>query len=256
MIDEDRLHREIDRETTPEESERLRHELLGQPEARAQYEQLVQLVRTLESVPAAEPPMGLVEAVMRMVRAMALPSSLAARLGESFRQRFLLRPALGLSLTFASGLLVGAILAGIGDLGPLQQSGDDGSAAGTMLAPKALGFREVDRAQLAGPDFHAEASGWVSGDQVEVRVHVEGRPPLELTVTCEGQGLEPVGFERGSGAGGEMRLGPGSFQVVDAAAGDYVLRLAVRKPLASQVEVALQRGSDRVVKVLRVPEGR
>ena len=256
MIDEDRLHREIDRETTPEESERLRQELERQPEARAQFEQMVQLVRTLQSVPAEEPPVGLVAQVMRMVRAKALPSSLAARLCESFRQRFLLRPALGLSLTFASGLLVGAILVGMGDLGPLHLGGDEGSAAGTMLAPRGLGFREVDRAQLTGEDFHGDASGWASGDQVEVRVHLEGRPPLELTVTSDGQELEAVGFERGRGAVGEMRLGPGSLQVVDAGPGDYVLRLSPRQGVACRVEIALRRGSDRVAKVLSVPERR
>ena len=251
MIDEDRLHREIDHENTPEESERLREELEREPEARAQYERLVHLARTLESVPAEEPPLGLLSQVMRVVRANALASSTVSRFWGSFRQRFLLRPALGLSLTFASGLLVGAILAGVGDLGPLRLGGDDGSAAGTMVAPKGLGLHEIDRAQLAGEDFHGEASLSASGNQVEVRVHVEGRPPLQLSVTSDRQEVEPVGLE---GEGGEMRLGPGSLQVVDAGPGDYVLRLAVRKTSLSQVEVALGRGTDRVAKVLRVAE--
>ena len=256
MIDDERLHLEVDGLNSPEESQRLREELDRQPEVRARYEQMAQLVRTLASVPAEEPPAGFLQEVMRMVRAKALPSSLAARSWQSFRGRFLLRPALGLSLTFASGLLVGAILAGLGDSRSLHLGRDDGSAAGTMLAPKDLGLHEVDRARLTGKDFDGEASGWASGNEIEVRVHVEGQPPLELTVTCDRQELEPMGLERGRGAAGEMRLGPGSLQIVDAGSGDYVLRLAVRKATASELEVALGRGSDRVVKVLRVPKSR
>ena len=255
MIDEDRLHREIDGETTPEESERLREELERLPEARARYDQLVRLVRTLESVPAEEPPLGFVAEVMRAIRARALPSSTVARLSASFRQRFLLRPALGLSLTFASGLLVGAILAGMGDPGPLHLGGDLGSAAGTMLAPKGLGLHEVDRARLTGKGFHGEASGWASPGQAEVRVHLEGEPPLELTLTFDRRELEPVGLERGRGALGEMRLGPGSLQVVAAGPGDYIVRLTARNTVASRVEVALGRGPDRVAKTLKVTEG-
>ena len=255
MIDEDRLHREIDRETTAEESERLRQELKREPEARAQFEQLVHLVRTLESVPAEEPPVGFVAGVMRMVRAKAPASSALARFSESFRRNFLVRPALGFSLTLASGLLMGGILGRIGDLGPLHLGGDDGSAAGTMIAPKGPGFREIDRARFAGQDFHGEASGWAAGDQVEVRVHLEGQAPLDLTVTCDRQELEPVGLERGRGARGEMRLGPGSLQVIDAGPGDYVLRLSARKGTASGVAVVVSRGPDRVEKTLKVTEG-
>ena len=136
MIDEDRLHREIDRETTAEESERLRQELEREPEARAQFEQLVHLVRTLESVPAEEPPVGFVAGVMRMVRAKAPASSALARFSESFRRNFLVRPALGFSLTLASGLLMGAILL-------------PGVAIGIALGPRLGRYLDAARGRLA-----------------------------------------------------------------------------------------------------------
>ena len=233
MIDEDLIHREIDGEATPEESRRLREELEQQPEARARYDEMVRLVRTLEAVPAAEPPLGLVAEVMRLVRAKVVPASALSRFFGALRQRLVLRPVLGLSLTFATGLLVGTILAGLGDLGPLHFSGNDGSAAATMLGGKDVGLHEIDRASITGNDFRGEASAWASGDQVEVRVHLEGQPPRELTVTCDS----------------------GSLHVDDARPGDYVLKLVVRKGVASPVEVALGRGPDRIVTILRVPEG-
>jgi hypothetical protein len=173
---------------------------------------------------------------------------------ESLRQAFARRPVLGFSLTMAMGVLLGALLGGVGELGQLHPGGNDGSAAGTMIAPKALGLREVDRTQLSAEGFRGEAAVWAAGSQVEVRVRLDGEPSLDLTVTCDGEELEPVGLERGLGSPGRMELGPGSLHVAEAGPGDYVLRLAVRKAPA-RVEVTLGRGPDRAVATLNVPEG-
>jgi hypothetical protein len=88
LIDDDTLQREIDREHDPEESERLHLELQRQPEVLERYERLVRLVRTLESMPAAEPPLDFVQAVMRGVRSSASPSPSAERRGDPTRPRW------------------------------------------------------------------------------------------------------------------------------------------------------------------------
>lgn len=75
MIHDERLHREIDRELGPQESERLRVDLALQPEARERFDRLARLVGTLDAQPAAEPPVDFVQAIMRAVRGSGPPAA-------------------------------------------------------------------------------------------------------------------------------------------------------------------------------------
>jgi hypothetical protein len=75
LIDDERLHREIDRELGPQESERLRLDLALQPEARERFGRLARLVRALDAQPAAEPPVDFVQAIMRAVRGSGLAAA-------------------------------------------------------------------------------------------------------------------------------------------------------------------------------------
>jgi hypothetical protein len=250
MMDDEALNREVDGENSPEESAHLRQELGRRPELRARYEQLLGLVRMLKALRPAEPPQELVREIMRAVRAKALLALRRPRFAEAVRAALTRRPALGLGAALAAGLVLGAFLAGVGDAIRF----DEGSG-GTMLPASRLGPREIDRAVLAGESFRAEvvvheAPGWI-----EVRFRLEGAPPLELSAAFDPEELEPLGFDRRAGSAGRIVLGPGSMQVLEAGAGSYVLRLAVRPPASSAaVRVRLGSGAASVERVLKVAE--
>jgi len=247
---EERLHREIDQENTTEESKRLREEFERRPETRAQYEELLRLLRTLEAVRAAEPPASLAADIMRAVRARALPSRLRTSWSEAIRSALARQPALGLGAALAAGLVLGAFLVGIGEPKHLDEK-----SGGTMLPADRLALREVDRAVLVGDGFRGEAVVVVVAGWIEVRVHLEGPPPLELLATFDGRDLEPLGFDRQGAPAGQVVLGPDSLHVLEAGAGDYVLRLAIRKTVASRVQIRLGRGPAGVERALKVTEG-
>lgn len=250
MSFEERLHREIDGENTPEESERLREEFERRPETRARYDELLSLVRTLEAVRAAEPPAGLAEDIMRAVRARALPSYRRTSWSEAIRSALARQPALGLGAALAAGLVLGAFLVGLGEPTHLDEK-----SGGTMLPADRLALREVDRAVLAGEGFRGEVVVAAAAGRTEVRVHLEGPKPLELLATFDGHALEPLGFERQGAPAGQVTLGPDSLHVLEAGAGDYVLRLAIRNPVVSGVQIRLGHGPAAVERALKVTDG-
>ena len=250
MIDEGLLHGEIDRENSPEESARFREELSRRPELRSRYEALVRLAGALGALPPAEPPAGLADDVMRAVRAKALPSRPRTTWREAMRAILAQKPALGLGTALAAGLVLGAFLVSVGEPVRLEER-----SGATMLPADRLALREVDRTILVGEGFRGVAVVGEAAGRVEVRIHLEGTPPLELVAAFDGRELEPLGFDRRGGPAGQIVLGRDSLQVLEAGAGDYVLRLAVRKPVASGLQVRLGRGPARVEKALKLKEG-
>ena len=250
MIDDEVLNREIDGENSEHQSAALRDELARRPEARARYERLLGLVRTLEAVPPAEPPAGLTGHIMRAVRVKAQPAHRWPRWDETVRAALARRPALGFGAALAAGLVLGAFLAGVGE--PIRL---DEKSGGTMLPASGLDLREVDRAVLAGEGYRGEAVVRAASGWIEVRVRLDGPPPLELLATFDSRELDALGFDRQGAPAGQVVLGPDSLHVLDAGAGEYVLRLGIRKPVSSGVKVRLGRGSTGVEKGLKVTEG-
>jgi hypothetical protein len=252
MIDDEILNREIDGENSSDESARLREELGREPELRARYERLQGVVRTLGAVPPAEPPAGLTAQIMRAVRAKARPVHGGwAGWGEAVRAALVRRPALGFGTALAAGLVLGAFLAGKGE--PLRLEEKSG---GMMLPAGGQDLREVDRALLAGEGYRGEAVVRAAPGWVEVRVRVEGPPPLDLVATFDPLEFSPLGFDLQGAPAGQVVLGPDSLHVREAGAGDYVFRLAVRNPGSSGVQVRLGRDpASGAFKALKVKAG-
>lgn len=256
MIDDLVLNQEIDGENSPDQSARLREELDQRPELRARYERLLGLVRILEAEPPAEPPAGLTAQIMRAVRAKGRSAHGWSHWGETVRAALGRQPVLGFGAALAAGLVLGAFLAGVGE--PLRL--EEGSG-GTMLPGGGLELREVDRAVLAGEGYRGEAVVRAASGWVEVRVRLEGAPPLDLVATFDPRELTPLGFDLQGAPAGQVVLGPDSLHVREAGAGDYVFRLSVRKPSPSGVQVRLGRapGLEKTLKVtettLKVTEG-
>ncbi len=250
MIDHERMHREIDGLHSPAESARLQEELGVEPEAKARYEELRRLQVALASVPPAEPPADLTAHIMRIVRARALPAHRWPRWGEAVRAALARQPVLGFGAALAAGLVLGAFLAGVGE--PMRL---DEKSGGTMLPRSGMDLREVDRAVLAGEGYRGEAVVRATSGLVEVRIRLEGPLPLDLRTTFNPDELEPLGFDLEGAPAGQVVLGPDSLHVLEAGAGDYVLRLGIRKPVASGVLIRLGSGPTGVEKALKVTEG-
>ena len=248
MIDDFALNQEIDGQNSPEQSARLREELDRSPDLRARYERLVGLVRTLEAVPPAEPPPGLTEQIMRVVRARARSAHPWAGWGETVRTALTRQPALGLGSALAAGLVLGAFLAGVGEPLHLEQK-----SGGTMLSGGSLDLQEVDRAVLVGDGYRGEVVVREGSAGIELRVHLEGRPPLDLVATFDPRELTPLGFDLLGAPAGRVVFGPDSLHIWEAGAGDYVVRLGVREPASSGVQVRLGRdpapGVEKTLKV-------
>jgi len=249
MIDEDRLHREIDGLLTAAESSRLQQELSADPEAKARLATLRRLQQALASVPSVEPPKGLVEDVMRSVRARARARAAHPGAWDALRAAFSRRPGLGLSLSFASGLLLAAVGSGLLSTAP-SSPGHDADAMGAAMPPARL--REIARAPLQGRSLAGEATALEAGGQVLVRVRVLPGEPLDLEVTWSGEAASPLAFEREGEGASSVVLGPGSVEVRGASAGLYTLRW----PLGAApgpVRVHLRRGGDEAVAELHAP---
>jgi hypothetical protein len=263
VIDEGRLHREIDGENTPEESGRLREELQGSPDARARLEGLRRLARDLDAVPRADPPGDLVDDVMRVVRSRALPARRRPGWREAMVAALVRQPALSFGGALAAGMVIGALLGGVGDSTRL-----DDKSGGTMLPAGRIALPEIDRAVLTGVGLHGEAVLSRAEGQVEFRVRLDGPSPVDLVATFDGHELEPIAFDRNGAGVGEIVLGPDSLRVREAGPGDYVLRFALTRQGAaddcpsgepscpsSGVRVRLERGPVQVVKTLKLRPG-
>jgi hypothetical protein len=248
LSEDEAFHREIDGESEPAESERLREELRRKPEAQARYHELVRLCRSLDAVPAAEPPPGLVESVMRAVRAIARRSAPESRL-LVLREAFSRRPMLGLGLSFAAGLLLASLLGGLAEPGRAPRSGEE---AATALPSERLASRTLDRAVLEAEGVRGVARVDQTDDRVSVRVRVESGSPLRLVVTWDGRGLRPLAFEQGEATVQAVALGPASLAVEGAGKGEYVLVLQAREPAPSPLGLRLEQGTTVVEKALRV----
>jgi hypothetical protein len=224
MIDEERLHREVDGFSSPVESASLQEELRHDPLARQQLHELRALDQALRSVPLADPPAGLLFEVMREVRARARERSTADRSRASglLAAAFARRPAFGLGLAFAAGLLAAAVSGALLSRAP-GRAFPDASVVGTALPSDRL--REIGQVALSGPGLRGHARARESGGQMRVQVEVRDGAPLALSLAWAGGAAEPTGFER-TGPAGRVVLGPGTLEVQGAGAGLYEVRFA------------------------------
>jgi hypothetical protein len=248
MIDENLLHRVIDGEATREETRRLEEALRLDPTARERYEELKRLQRAIDSVPRVDPPAGLLQAVMNVVRPRARAEKPRATTWEVLRAAFGRRPGLGLGLAFAAGILLTALASGLAELGPWPRGG---AASATMLSVERLPGREIHRVSLGEGDLRAMAVSLSAGDRIFVRIQLEGPGRADLAVGYEKEAAAPLGFSRRSGTAESILLVPEGLRVRGAGAGEYELVLP-RTPLVESVEVRLARGGEAYVASLRV----
>ena len=239
MIDDERLHGEIDGLLSPAESARLHEELRVDAEAKGRYDDLRRLQSALSSLPPAEPPPGLAQDVMRAVRARARALAPRPGLGQALRAAFARRPALGLGLSFATGLLLAAASSGLLSPGPWRL-GREAETLGTAMPPERL--REIDRAALLGPGLEGEAVALEADGQVLVRVRVLSAPPVEISITWPGGGAEPLRFDR-RGPAASVVLGRETLLVQGAGDGTYELRWG-KEGVHGAVRIRLRRGGD------------
>jgi hypothetical protein len=250
MIDEELLNRELDGQTTPEESRHLREALRREPEAQARFDELKQLWRALEEMPRPEPPARLLPDVMGAVRAKPRRVEPRERVLAPVRAALSRRPGLGLGLAFAAGMLLSALAVGLS--GPWG-AGPGGEGVGTMFSwPRPEG-REIDRTALRGDGVRAEAVSIVGVGRVLIRVLVDSEGPLDLEVTY-GRSLAPLGFERLRGPADEVVVGPEALKATGVGAGEYALALAVERARGT-VGIRLRRGDVVVSGELQVGGG-
>jgi len=249
MTDEELVHRVVDGEATAEERRLLEEGLRLDPAARGRFEELQKLRKAIDAVPRLEPPRGLVGAVMAAVRARAGRGSRAStplwtRLCETAGRR----PALGLGLAFASGILLAALAGGLADLGPWPR---EGVASATMLPSEGLAGREIHRIVLTSGGRRAEAVAFAAVAQVVVRIVVEGHGRGDLVVAFPAEQASPLAFGRRSEGAGAVHLGPAGLRVEQAGAGRYELAFA-EPPSIDSVEVRLADGDAVGTGVLRL----
>jgi hypothetical protein len=253
MIDDDAIQREIDGENTPAESARLMEELRQEPEARARYDELLRLSSALDSLPAADPPPGLLESVMRAVRAIARRTA-APPEGPwlILRAAFARRPVLGLGLSFAAGGLFALVLAGLSQPGRLPEARE---AVGTVLDRERLESELASRASLEADAVRAVVRLETAPNRLYVRMTVESGPPLRLAARWNARALRPLGFERGDGPADTVAIGSDYWRIEGAGGGEYVLTLEALEPAPPALSVRLERGDEVVERELRVAGG-
>jgi hypothetical protein len=249
MIDEDLLHRVIDGEATLDETRRLDEALRLDPPARERYEDLRRLQGAIDSVPRVDPPAGLLQAVMNVVRLRARAEKPRATTWDALRAAFGRRPGLGFGLAFAAGILLTALASGLAELGPWPRGG---AASATMLSGDRLAGREIDRLSFDGGGLRVEAVSASAGDRVFVRIRLEGPGRADLAVGHAGEGV-PLGFARRSGAAESLLLGPEGLSVRGTGAGEYELVLS-QPTLSESVEIRLGSNGAVASGFLRVRE--
>ena len=188
---------------------------------------------------------------MRAVRALASRAAPREGAWASWRAAVARRPALGLGVSFATGVLIAFVLSGVSDPGRVPGAGE---AAATALPRERLATRAADRTTLEAEGVRAVALVERTGDRVHLRVRVESGAPLSLAATWDARGLHPLGFERAEAPADAVAIRPGSWRIDGATGGEYVLVLEAVGGAAPVLSLRLERGATVVEKQLQIAE--
>ncbi len=242
--DWDLLQREVDGDTTTEESERLRERRAQEPELDAGYQTLLELERTLRQIGLVDPPDGLADEIKRQVRQRARAreatqsplARLLSRLGQ--------RPALALASSLAAGLVVGVLLTSL--VGQPRPCGiGEGSVAGTMLpSGDRSALPVIEEAALEDAGLRATVVTRQGRGIIVAELSLESPQPVDVTVELDGQTLRLQGFETVGGLpAGEVLLEADRVRMRQVPGGRYLLTLAVVRRDPAPFRIRLESGN-------------
>ena len=259
MIDketEDLMHRELDGETTPAESARLRELLANDAEARTGQEELNALARTLGAVSPVEPDPAWKQELLVSLREQAWRARSEAKVRSSgtgvqpIRSWFAWRTA----AVFAAGLAAGVVvMLAIGDRWP----GVDGSSVpGAML--------RIDRLDaIATIDDRPLRLDGVSGrvrtrglpQAVLVDIEIASSQPVEIRLSFDPETLSPQGWVQGIPDRGQIALQSGEVRIIHQGENRYVVALHETRGAPAEIHVQVRSGDRVAEEVLRTRPG-
>jgi hypothetical protein len=246
MIDEkmdDLIQRELDGQTTPEESRELQRLLAADGRAREHYARLARVVEMLQHVPALDPPLELKESVLASALADGEASVVAgAPRRPGPRAPWLPRPLRRDFAAFAAGVAAAAL--GFLVLGqpPRDLGGDPSNLSGTIAPPpRTVSETSVGRESFDLVWVRAEASAH-AGDGSEGMVRVELNMEFARDVHFE-LGFDPTSWvmtalEPDPAFEGRSSVEPGRIRIETVSPGRYVFRL---RPVSSDSPTNLVR---------------
>jgi hypothetical protein len=219
---EELINREIDGETTPDESSELRTHLARDPESQAYYEDLRKVAGWLKRVPPVDAPSSLKPAIMSEVRVRGLvqkttPAGASRRpfLERWFGGGLLFRPAYAWSAAagFVAGFLVFVLLqGGLGNLDRSEISGTMGSASGTAT-----------RVELGPGGSEGSFTLIPEGTGVLGVLHLEGSAGTTASITYDENRVALSGIRWEGGAAEVDGSEPGKVRVGHDGSRSYTL---------------------------------
>jgi hypothetical protein len=233
---EDLVQREVDRQTTPEESRALQELAERRADVSAYLERIRGVSRQLEAMEPIEPPPDLMEEVMRTVRR----TPHAPPVGWLETLRLALRPTtLRYAGAFAGGIALGALVVALAGTSPLSRN-DRPALSGTMLpGDRRAGLATVDHARLEVEGVRADALARAGGGLVEVELQLASDRAVDVSLGFDGRTLSPVSFERSRPGDDDVRLGADQVQLRHVGQGRYVFRLETREASPSVLRLKL-----------------
>jgi hypothetical protein len=244
------LHREVDGETTDDESSGLRERLAAEAELREAYQALTGVGQALSSVRIEDPPPALASEVMRQVRRRGAPGGSRDWLAP-MSAWVAGQPALALAATLAVGLLGGLLVTSLSERGlaPLDESAVSGTA---LPGEQQSALPILDRARLTGEGIEAVATIRRGRGAVVAEVEVAAPAPVDVTVIVEPTQLRPQGFEcLGDEPAGGVVIEAGRVELREAGPGRCFVKMATLGTVTDPVVVQVVAGPDRVEAALR-----
>jgi anti-sigma factor RsiW len=241
--DDELIRKEIDGEITPAEREMLDRRMAEQPLLRARHGSVQRLVAALARVGLVNPPAGFAAAVLRAARAR---DTAGVGWAGAIRSVFQRRPAFGLALALAAGLVVGAVGVGL-----IEAPRLDSYAAATALTGQRLQQAPtLDRQRLAIAGVEAEASTRRTDVGIEAEVRISAGGPVDLSVEFDAGHVRAVAVEREPANAGTVTIDANELRVSGAGPGVYRLILASAEPATPPLRVRITSPAGRLEKML------
>lgn len=231
---------DLDGVITPEQRVQLQDHLDSSEEVRAYYADCQQLVETLNSLEALEPPPGLDDSILALARdrsaaALAAPEEQESGLRNLFAIWFNF-PVLRYASAFLLGALLTTLLSGRDVDGVPARVVD---LAGTMSPVPEFALVETRRLRGGGADLRLDLLK--SGDLLQIRFAVESDEPVELEVRYAADSYGLFGFSQASGALGNLTAADGAVTLQALGQKEFALFLTQRAADASEIELSLSR---------------
>jgi len=259
MIDkelEDLMHRELDGETTPAESARLRELLAANSEARTGQEELNALARTLGAVVPVEPDPAWKQELLVSLREHAgqarseAPSRSSRTVVRPLRSWFAWRTA----SVFAAGLAAGiVVMLAIGDRWP----GVDGSSVpGAMLRIDRLdAIATIDDRPLGLEGVRGRVRTRALPHAVLADIEIASDQPVEIRLSFDPEALSPQGWVQGIPDRGQIALQSGEVRITHRGENRYVVALHETRGAPAELHVQVRSGDRVAEEVLRTRPG-